>query len=62
MFATSLSYSFVLRDPLRLTTGTAMAMMIGLLYKRPDIAETMSRDQSQKIAYDDEKFREPNLQ
>lgn len=59
VFATSLRHFFILRDPLRFPTGTAMAMVIGLLHKRPDIAERMSRDQSQEKPYHDTKLREP---
>jgi hypothetical protein len=58
VFAAPLRYFFILRDPLRFPTGTAMAMVIGLLHKRPDITERISRDQSQEKNIYDIKFRE----
>jgi uncharacterized oligopeptide transporter (OPT) family protein len=60
VFAALLRYFFILRDPLRFLTGTAMAMVIGLLHKRPDITERISRDQSQDKNTHDMKSREPS--
>ena len=59
VFATPLRYVFVLHDPLRFPTGTAMAMVIGLLHRRPDVAARIARDQSQEKADRTLEFREP---
>jgi hypothetical protein len=59
VFAAPLRYFFVIRNPLRFPTGTAMATMIGLLHKRPDITERISRDQSQEKKIHVVKSREP---
>ena len=50
VFAAPLRYYFVIRDPLRFPTGTAMATVIALLHGRPDTTERISQDQSQEKA------------
>ena len=49
VFAAPLRYYFVVRDPLRFPTGTAMAMVIGLLHRRPSITKRIAQEQSRKI-------------
>jgi uncharacterized oligopeptide transporter (OPT) family protein len=45
-FATALRYHFIIRRPLRFPTGrTAVAVPMGLLYKRSDIIENVEKDQ-----------------
>jgi uncharacterized oligopeptide transporter (OPT) family protein len=44
-FATALRYHFIIRRPLRFSTGTAVAVLMGLLYKRSDIIENVEKDQ-----------------